>query len=71
VVVGVGVGIVGVVDGAVLVGVGGAVVVGAVEGRVVTPATAEPKNVEDPKSNTPPSEATKRYPVPVPFASIP
>ena len=48
----------------------GAVVVGVLAG-VVADGTADPKKLEEPKSKTPPSEATKRYPVPGPPASIP
>jgi hypothetical protein len=62
----------------VVVDVGWVVVVvvvgcGAVVGGLLAGAdgTADPKKLEEPKAKTPPSEPTKRYPVPVPPASIP
>jgi hypothetical protein len=63
---------VGWVVGVVVVGCGVVVVVvvGVLAG-VVADGTADPKKLEEPKLKTPPSEATKRYPVPVPPASIP
>jgi hypothetical protein len=50
-------------SGITAIGVGG--------GATGIAATAEPKNPEDPKSKTPPSDATNRDPVPAAFDSMP